>query len=42
MDYELAAGVTSGQYYYLQEQGKGDKLKRGPHPLMSVIKRHMK
>lgn len=42
MDYELAPDVTSGQFYYLQEQGKGDKLKRDPHPLMDVIKRHMK
>jgi hypothetical protein len=42
MDYELAPSVTSGQFYYLHEQGKADQLKRTPHPLLDVITAHMK
>ncbi len=42
MDYELAPGVTPGQFYYLHEQGKADQLKRTPHPLLDVITAHMK
>ena len=42
MDYELAPSVTSGQFYYLHEQGKADQLKRTPHPLLDVIEAHMK
>ena len=42
MDYELAPSVTQGQFYYLQEQGKADQLKRTPHALMDVIEAHMK
>ena len=41
MDYELAPSVTSGQFYYLREQGKADQLKRTPHPLLDVIEAHM-
>ncbi|MFT4075150.1 MAG: cellulase family glycosylhydrolase [Asticcacaulis sp.] len=41
MDYELSPEVTQGQFYYLREQGKADKLKRGG-PLMKVIEAHMK
>ena len=42
MDYELAHSVTTGQFYYLREQGKADALKRTPHPLLDVIDSHMK
>ena len=42
MDYELAPSVTQGQFYYLQEQGKADQLKRTPHPLLDIIEAHMK
>ncbi len=42
MDYELAPSVTSGQFYYLREQGKANQLKRTPHPLLDVITAHMK
>ncbi len=41
MDYELAPSVTSGQFYYLREQGKANQLKRTPHPLLDVIESHM-
>ncbi len=41
MDYELAPDVTTGQFYYLHEQGKGDRLPRTPHPLLDVIEGHM-
>jgi cytochrome c2 len=41
MDYELPPGVTSGQFYYLHEQGKADQLKRNG-PLIDIIKAHMK
>jgi aryl-phospho-beta-D-glucosidase BglC (GH1 family) len=41
MDYELAPSVTTGQFYYLREQGKADQLKRTPHPLLDIIEAHM-
>ena len=41
MDYELAPSVTTGQFYYLKDQGKADTLKRTPHPLLDVIDSHM-
>lgn len=42
MDYEIAPGFPSGQFYYLTEQGKADTIPRAPHPLMDVITAHMK
>jgi endoglucanase len=42
MDYELAPEVRAGEFYYLMEQGKADRLKRTPHPLLDVIRAHMK
>lgn len=42
MDYELAPDVTSGQFYWLHEQGKADRLRRTPHPLLDVIGAHMR
>jgi len=42
MDYELAPDVKPGEFYYKMEQGKADQLKREPHPLLDIIKDHMK
>jgi hypothetical protein len=42
MDYELAPSVKSGRFYYLMEQGKGEQLKRFPHPLLDIITEHMR
>lgn len=42
MDYELSPDVRPGEFYYKMEQGKGDQLKRTPHPLLDIIKAHMK
>lgn len=42
MDYEIAPGFPSGQFYYLMEQGKADQIPRNPSPLMDIIQAHMK
>jgi hypothetical protein len=42
MDYELAPEVQSGDFYWKIEQGKGDELKRTPHPLLDIIEAHVK
>jgi len=41
MDYELAPDYPAGQFYWLQEQGKADQIKRNG-PLIGIIKAHMK